>query len=315
METDDGVQTSGRKHTFGTHGFLPAGVVSPRMDGSRETAIEDGGYGLPAGEDFPRPLEESSWWPFVAAGGAAILYSGIGLFLVGQGPNAIVPAIAGPIVIVGGVAGLLVGAFGWLYHGFIADYWSRQTGEESSRSMEFAMILFLVSDIATFSAGFVYYAFIRAGAWPPAELPELLSWVLPINTLLLGVSSITLHVAHTGLANGDRERFSRWLGATIVLGALFVAGQVYEYYELIVKEGFTITSSIFGNAFYGLTGLHGLHVAFGVLLLGLVFGRGRAGQYAPERDTSVVTVSMYWHLVDGIWFLIVISMYLSATIA
>lgn len=286
------------------------------MDGTRERAIEDGGgYGLPVGEDFPRPLEEASWWPFVAAGGAAILYVGIGLFLVGRGPGAIVPSSLGPIVIVGGVIGLLAGAFGWLYHGFVADYWSRERSEHGSRAMEFAMILFLVSDIATFSAGFVYYAFIRAGAWPPGELPELLSWVLPINTLLLGVSSITLHVAHVGLADGDRERFFRWLGGTILLGALFVAGQVYEYYELIAKEGFSFTSGIFGSAFYGLTGLHGLHVAFGVILLGIVFLRGRAGQYAPERDTSVVTVSMYWHLVDGVWFVIVIALYLSATVA
>jgi cytochrome c oxidase subunit 3 len=285
------------------------------MSDSRERRTDGGGYGLPVGEDYPRPLDEASWWPVVAGSGAAILYVGIGLFLVGRGPNAIVPAFLGPIVAVVGVGGLLTGAFGWLYHGFIADYWTRETHEESSRSMEFAMILFLVSDIATFSAGFVYYAFIRAGAWPPTELPELLSWVLPINTVLLGVSSITLHVAHVGLANGDRERFSRWLGATVLLGTLFVAGQAYEYYELIAKEGFSFTSGIFGSAFYGLTGLHGLHVAFGVLLLGLVFLRGRAGQYASERDTSVVTVSMYWHLVDGVWFVIVISLYLSATIA
>jgi cytochrome c oxidase subunit 3 len=295
---------------------LLAGVLFSRMDGSRETAIEDGGgYGLPAGEDFPRPLEEASWWPFVAAGGAATFYLGVGLFLIGRGPDAIVPTIAGPIVILGGVFGLLAGAFGWLYHGFVADYWSRRTNEQGSQSMEFAMVLFLISDIATFSAGFVYYAFIRAGAWPPGELPELLSWVLPINTVLLGVSSITLHLAHTGLAEGDRERFTRWLGATIVLGAGFVAGQAYEYYELVVKEGFSFVSGVFGSAFYGLTGLHGLHVAFGVVLLGIVFLRGRVGQYAPERDASVVTVSMYWHLVDGVWFIIVIAMYLSATLA
>ena len=286
------------------------------MSDSGETVIEDGGgYGLPAGEDFPRPLDEASWWPVVAAGGAAILYVGVGIFLVSRGPNAIAPAFLGPIVIVGGVVGLLAGAFGWLYHGFVADYWSRETQEHGSQSMEFAMVLFLVSDIATFSAGFVYYAFIRAGAWPPTELPELLSWVLPINTLLLGVSSITLHIAHVGLTNGNRERFSRWLGATILLGALFVAGQIYEYYELILVEGFSATSGIFGSAFFGLTALHGLHVAFGVVLLGIVFARGRVGQYAPERDTSVVTVSMYWHLVDGVWFVIVISLYLSATIA
>jgi len=286
------------------------------MDGTRETAIEDGGgYGLPVGEDFPRPLEEASWWPVIAGGGAAVLYVGIGLLLVGRGPNAIVPSFVGPVVIVAGLGGFLTGLFGWLYHGFVADYWSRETPEHGSRSLEFAMVLFLVSDIATFSAGFVYYAFIRAGAWPPGELPELLSWVLPINTLLLGVSSITLHVAHVGLSEGDRERFSRWLGATILLGILFVFGQIYEYYELIVVEGFSFTSGIFGSAFYGLTGLHGLHVAFGVVLLGIVFLRGRAGQYAPEKDTSVVTVSMYWHLVDGVWFIIVIALYLSATIA
>ena len=284
------------------------------MDSDEDVAADGGGYGLPAGEDYPRPLEEASWWPFVAAIGAAIFYLGVGLYLVGQGSDAIVPAVVGPVVILAGVLGIVVGLYGWLYHGFVTEYWSRETREESTRSLEFAMVLFLISDIATFSAGFVYYAFIRAGSWPPRELPELLSSILPINTLALGVSSITLHLAHRALTNGDRGRFMAFLGATIALGAGFIAGQVYEYYGLIIKEGFTIVSGIFGSAFYGLTGLHGLHVAFGVVLLGIVFLRGRLGQYAPERDTSVVTVSMYWHLVDGVWFTIVIAMYLSASI-
>jgi cytochrome c oxidase subunit III len=286
------------------------------MSDKGERAIEDGGgLGLPVGEDFPRPLNEATWWPVVAAGGAAILYIGAGLYLVSRGADPLVPSFLAPIAIVAGALGLTVGAFGWLYHGFIANYWTRGHTEHSSRTLEFAMVLFVISDIATFSAGFIYYAFIRAGAWPPGELPELLSSVLPINTLLLGVSSITLHLAHEALREDDRQGFLRYLGATIGLGTAFALGQAYEYYELIVVEGFSFFDGVFGNAFYGLTGLHGLHVVFGVFLLGIVYLRGRSGQFSAERDTSVSTVSMYWHLVDGVWFIIVIALYLSATLA
>ncbi|MDS0221523.1 heme-copper oxidase subunit III [Haloarcula sp. S1AR25-5A] len=271
------------------------------MAGSTETATEH------ATEDAH---EHRSRWPLIAAIGAASLYLGVGLVFVGLD---LVPSVV-PIALGGaGAIGLLAGLAGWANEAFIADY-VRHRGDSDSDLYATTMILFLVSDVATFSAGFVYYAFIRAGAWPPTHLPPLLGSLVVINTALLLASSVTLHYGHEALEHGNRRRFLGLLGVTLALGVVFLAGQVYEYYEFVAVDGFGIDSGAFGSAFYGLTGLHGLHVALGVLLLAIAFGRALRGHYTPERDTAIRTTSLYWHFVDLIWVFLVVVLYVGAAI-
>ncbi|QGN06916.1 heme-copper oxidase subunit III [Halorhabdus sp. CBA1104] len=270
------------------------------------------GHHLPAEEDWPRGFGEASWWPFITAVGGAGFYVGVALWVLGMGEDALVGSIVGPATIAGSVLLLLVGMYGWLYHAFVADFWERGTATRSSSALRFGMLLFLGSEIATFGAGFVYYFFIRAGAWPPQELPHLLGSLVLINTTILIASSVTLHFAHVYLRRGNRKRFMQLLGVTLALGVVFIAGQAYEYYEFIIGEGFSITEGTFGSAFYGLTGLHGAHVTLGAILLGIIYARGLAGQYTEHRHTSVSTVSMYWHFVDAVWIFLVVALYVGA---
>jgi cytochrome c oxidase subunit 3 len=122
---------------------------------------------------------------------------------------------------------------------------------------------------------------------------------------------VTLHFAHVALRNDNRKRYVWLLGVTLLLGIVFIGGQIFEYYEFI-HGGFTLTDGVFGSAFYGLTGLHGLHVTLGALLLGIVFVRSLFGQYSADRHTSVTTVSMYWHFVDLVWVFLVVVLYVGA---
>jgi cytochrome c oxidase subunit 3 len=101
---------------------------------------------------------------------------------------------------------------------------------------------------------------------------------------------------------------------TLLLGVVFVGGQVLEYYEFIVNEGFTLTDGVFASAFYGLTGLHGLHVSLGAVMIGIVFIRSMRGQYSADRHVSVTTASMYWHFVDAVWILLVVVLYVGAVV-
>jgi cytochrome c oxidase subunit 3 len=176
------------------------------------------------------------------------------------------------------------------------------------------MWAFLVSDVATFLAGFVYYGFVRVGAWPPTDLPPLLGSLVLVNTLLLVASSFTLHYGHIALEAGRRRAFLGGLGATTLLGAVFVVGQALEYYEFLVEADFTLASGAFASAFYGLTGLHGLHVSLGVVLLAITLGRALRGQYTSDRDTAVRTVSLYWHFVDVVWLVLVAVLYVGAVV-
>ncbi|ERG98095.1 MAG: heme/copper-type cytochrome/quinol oxidase, subunit 3, partial [Haloquadratum sp. J07HQX50] len=102
------------------------------------------------------------------------------------------------------------------------------------------------------------------------------------------------------------------LFTTLLLGFIFIGGQVYEYYEFIIHEGFTLTSGFFASAFFGLTGLHGLHVSLGAVLLAVVMLRALLGQYSADRHVSVSTVSMYWHFVDVVWIFLVVVLYVGA---
>jgi len=280
--------------------------------GDTEAVDESGdGHHLPAPNDWPKGFGEASIWPIIAAVGGAGIYIGFGLWLLARGGAAIGPQLFGPFVIVLGVAVFLAGLYGWLYQGFIAHFWHR---EGHASKFRWGMILFLFTEVFTFGSGFVYYFFLRVGAWPPAELPHLLNSLVLGNTIALVASSVTLHYAHKALRKKNRPRFIQLLSVTVLLGVLFVAGQVYEYYGFVVREGLGLASGAFYSAFFGLTGLHGLHVSLGVVLLSILLVRGLAGQYSAERHTSVSTVTMYWHFVDAVWIFLVAMIYVGANV-
>jgi cytochrome c oxidase subunit 3 len=276
---------------------------------------DEGAHHLPAVEDWPRGFGEASWWPFVTAIGAAGFYAGAGLFVLGRGDSPLVDPILGPVSVVIATLLFLTGLYGWVYHAFVKAFWE---SEGHGSGLKFAMLLFLGSEVATFGAGFIYYFFVRADAW--TNLPELVSSgniftsLVMVNTIILIISSVTLHYAHVALRNGDRRRFLSLLGVTLLLGIVFLGGQALEYYEFIVHENFTIAEGAYASAFYGLTGLHGLHVSLGAVLLLIVFARAMMGQYSAERHTSVSTVSMYWHFVDVVWVFLVVVLYIGAIV-
>ena len=281
---------------------------------STEDSHEDHGHHLPAVEDWPRGFGEASWWPFVTALGGAGIYVGAALYIRGQGSDPIVGPMLGPGVFVGSIGLFLVGIYGWLYHAFVVHFWDRGVNHHSETKLRWGMIAFLGSELATFGAVFTYYFFIRAGTWPPQELPPLTSSLVIANTALLVASSFTLHWAHVAIRNENRRNFVLGLAVTLLLGLVFIGGQVLEYYEFIVGKGFTLTSGIYSSAFFGLTGLHGLHVSLGAVILGIVFVRALFGQYSADRHVSVSTASMYWHFVDVVWVFLVVVLYAGAEI-
>jgi cytochrome c oxidase subunit 3 len=273
---------------------------------------DDHGHHLPAVEDWPRGFGEASWWPFVTALGGAGIYVAAALFIVAGGQDSTIDPMIAPLLTASSVGLFLLGLYGWLYHAFVAEFWSRGVNETGASALRWGMIAFLGSELATFGAVFTYYFFIRAGTWPPQQLPHLTNSLVIANTTILVISSLTLHWAHVAIRKNDRRKFVLGLLATLLLGVVFIGGQIYEYYEFIVHSQFTLTSGLFGSAFFGLTGLHGLHVSMGGVLLGIVTIRALAGQYSAERHVSVSTVSMYWHFVDVIWIFLVVVLYVGA---
>lgn len=268
---------------------------------------DNGHHILPAVRDWPQGYGEASWWPFVTAVGLAITYLGATMYTVG------LPSSGVWVFVVGALASG-VGMLGWIYQAFVVDYWGHPS-HDGGESLRIGMLLFLVSDVGTFGAGFVYYFFVRVGAWKTGYLPTsgLLSGVLVANTVALVLSSLVLRWAEGQLEQRNHQQFVAGIVATFVLGAGFVAGQVYEYYDFIVRDGFSLASGVFASGFFGLTGLHGLHIVLGVILLAILAIRGFRGQYDADHRISVTTVSWYWHFLAASWLFFVAVIYIGST--
>mgnify|MGYP001156477081 FL=1 len=177
-------------------------------------------------------------------------------------------------------------------------------------------IVWLANELMFFAALFAMYFTIRSvtkgnpdlGPWPDAHLNVALSTTI---TVILVASSFTSQVGVWAAERGDVKKLRKWFIISFVLGVIFVVGQGYEYYELIVHEGLTIQSSGYGSMFFLTTGFHGLHVIGGLIAFLLVLGRTYAAKrFTHQQATSAIVVSYYWHFVDVVWVGLYASIYL-----
>ena len=170
------------------------------------------------------------------------------------------------------------------------------------------MLLFIISEIMVFGAFFTAYFFIRVvgGAEWPAEGDVLPKLVAGVNTAILLSSSFTMHWALESVKAGNRRGLQAGIFTTLLLGFAFLFIQVNEY----VHVGFSPTESAQESIFYGLTGLHGAHVAIGLTLLAIVTVRAFRGHFTPEEHRGVEVPGIYWHFVDVMWVVVFTTVYI-----
>lgn len=195
-------------------------------------------------------------------------------------------------------------------HAGAADHHGPPAAHRSSRVEPglLGMLLFIISEVMVFGAFFTAYFFIRVvdgNPWP-AEGMELPKAIAGVNTAVLLSSSITLHWALESIRRGNRNGLKAGMLVTAVLGAVFLFVQVNEY----VNVGFAPYDSAQASVFYGLTGLHGAHVAIGLMLLVIVTVRAFRGHYSAEHHRGVEVPSVYWHFVDVMWVIVFCTVYL-----
>ena len=129
------------------------------------------------------------------------------------------------------------------------------------------------------------------------------------SSFILLMSSLTMVLAHHAWERRDTRQARIWLSATAMLGATFLAGQIFEFTEF-VHEGLTLSTSPFGSSFFMLTGFHGIHVALGVVMLTAMVIFGAGGRLHHDRGLDVELVGLYWHFVDIVWIVIFTVVYL-----
>ncbi len=129
------------------------------------------------------------------------------------------------------------------------------------------------------------------------------------NTVILLSSSVTVHFAHTGLKNNNRGQLKLWLTITVLLGALFLYVQGYEYHHAYTELGLTLGSGIYGSTFFILTGFHGFHVTLGTFILAVQLVRAFRGDFKPHDQFGLEAASWYWHFVDVVWVCLFLFVY------
>jgi cytochrome c oxidase subunit 3 len=159
-----------------------------------------------------------------------------------------------------------------------------------------------------FGAFFTAYFFIRVvgGVDWPAEGTELPKVIAGVNTLILLSSSITMHWALECAKADNRFGLQAGILTTFGLGATFLFVQINEY----VHIGFAPHDHAQGSVFYGLTGLHGAHVAVGLTLLMMTTVRAFRGHFTPAEHRGVEVPGIYWHFVDIMWIIVYTTVYI-----
>jgi heme/copper-type cytochrome/quinol oxidase subunit 3 len=128
-----------------------------------------------------------------------------------------------------------------------------------------------------------------------------------MTSFILLMSSLTMVLAVNAIIRNDLTRMRLWLVSTAVLGGLFLGGQAYEFTIFVVDDGLGFTTNVASSAFFALTGLHGVHVLVGVImLLTMVWISFRRKMHAE----AVEVVGLYWHFVDIVWVVIFTVVYL-----
>jgi len=268
-----------------------------------------------------------SKWPFLA---------GLALLVTMAGASAWVNGIGWgkPVNIIGIISVLAV-----LYFWFGEAIAESESGQYNARvdvSYRWSMSWFIFSEVMFFGAFFGALFYARAITmpwlgdldhkvlWPdfaadwgnigPAGTIDKFDMMGPfpiptINTALLLASGVTLTLSHHALRAAERSKAAVWLFATVLLGAIFMGFQVYEYIHAYSDLNLKLTSGIYGSTFFMLTGFHGFHVTMGAIMLSVVLYRLLKGHFTPEQHFAFEGAAWYWHFVDVVWLGLYVIVY------
>jgi cytochrome c oxidase subunit 3 len=184
------------------------------------------------------------------------------------------------------------------------------------------MWVFLGQEVLFFSGLFLAYIALRF-FYPETFLAahEYLDVTLgTVNTVFLITSSLTMALAVRAAQVGEQRTMLLLLVATFLLATAFLVVKYFEYSHKIhagllpgafyAGPDLPGRPGLFFGAYFVMTGVHGLHVLAGMVVIAWVFLRGRKGAYGRHYFTPVENVGLYWHLVDLIWIFLFPLLYL-----
>lgn len=169
-----------------------------------------------------------------------------------------------------------------------------------------ALFIILISESVFFATLLVAYAALRdQNNWPIDRSAARL--IIPlINSALLLVSAVPAARSIIQIRNNKHYALITSISQTLVLGLIFVGGQVYEF----TRAGFHVNDQAFGGVFFTLMTFHALHVLAGALLLTIILVRARWGDFSSHNFDLVELGVWFWYYVIIVWFVLFAALYL-----
>lgn len=190
--------------------------------------------------------------------------------------------------------------------------------DEGSRM---GMWLFLFTEVILFGGLFAVYAvyrFLHPEDFHAASAQLNLTFGA-VNTVVLLTSSLTVALSISAIQQGKRSHALLFLGITIAAALAFMVNKYFEWGAKIDHGLFPGTEHFFelntGEAqffylYYFMTGLHGLHVVVGAILLTIMGVKIVQRKITKDNFTYLENSGLYWHLVDVIWIFLFPLLYL-----
>jgi cytochrome c oxidase subunit 3 len=285
-------------------------------------------------------VPSKSYWPIVAAVSMFVTVFGAAHWLNAQPGEG--STFGQPLFWIG-IVMILGMFFGW-FRSVIRESLAGNYNSQVDRSFRMGMMWFIFSEVMFFGAffGALFYARIFSVPWLGGEghgvlthqfvwqgyeaswganggggpqkiggsFQTIAAWGLPLlNTLILLSSGVTITIAHHALKAGHRKALLIGLGATVLLGCLFLWFQAHEYAEAYEHFNLTLASGVYGATFFMLTGFHGMHVTLGTIMLAIIWLRCAKGHFSKDDHFGFEAVAWYWHFVDVVWLALFLFVY------
>ncbi|MDG5762042.1 cbb3-type cytochrome c oxidase subunit I [Natronococcus sp. A-GB1] len=181
---------------------------------------------------------------------------------------------------------------------------------EGVGSTKFGVWVFLASDVVVFGAIIGAYVFMRLHAgWGEWTTVPFASWPGLLNTYILLTSSFTVVLALVMAERKNKRGLLATLGATLGLGLAFMGVKSYEY-SVKFADGEYWWYGLEYSIYYVTTGMHALHVIFGLLIAGFMLYRIWSVDAYLEDHRPVEFFGLYWHFVDIVWVILFPLFYL-----
>ena len=183
-------------------------------------------------------------------------------------------------------------------------------GAQADNRSLFGFWVYLMTDCVLFATLFATFIVMRGNtAGGPAgsdlfSLPYVLA-----ETLILLTSSFTAGLSMIALSRQRKRQVLLWLAVTFALGVAFLTMEYIEFHNL-AAEGNSFRRSGFLSAYFTLVGTHGLHIAVGLLWMGVLAWRLRAQSLNQAMARRLTMLNMFWHFLDIVWIFIFSVVYM-----